>query len=54
MNRLRERLAKGETLLGIWSIIPSAPLVATLASTGVDFLILDCEHGGHDLRGLDG
>lgn len=50
---LRAKLAAGRTLAGIWSIVPSAPLVGTLAAAGFDFVILDAEHGGYDFATLD-
>ena len=50
---LRAKLASGRALAGIWSLIPSAPLVGTLAASGFDFVILDCEHGGYDFATLD-
>src|SRR5512144_2378088 len=51
---LRAKLAAGRTLAGIWSLIPSAPLVGTLAASGFDFVILDAEHGAYDFATLDG
>jgi 4-hydroxy-2-oxoheptanedioate aldolase len=50
---LRAKLAAGRTLAGIWSLIPSAPLVGTLAASGFDFVILDAEHGAYDFATLD-
>ena len=50
---LRAKLAAGRTLAGIWSLIPSAPLVGTLAASGFDFVLLDAEHGGYDFGTLD-
>ena len=50
---LRAKLAAGRTLAGIWSVIPSAPLVGTLAAAGFDFVILDAEHGAYDFASLD-
>jgi 4-hydroxy-2-oxoheptanedioate aldolase len=50
---LRAKLAAGQTLAGIWSVIPSAPLVGTLAAAGFDFVVLDAEHGGYDFATLD-
>ncbi|CAG0950067.1 4-hydroxy-2-oxoheptanedioate aldolase [Burkholderiales bacterium] len=50
---LRAKLAAGRTLAGIWSVIPSAPLVGTLAAAGFDFLVLDAEHGSYDFATLD-
>ena len=53
LHPLRAMLAAGRTLAGIWSVIPSAPLVGTLAASGFDFVILDAEHGGYDFGSLD-
>ena len=53
LHPLRAKLAAGRTLAGIWSVIPSAPLVGTLAASGFDFVILDAEHGGYDFGSLD-
>ena len=53
-HRLRAKLARGETLAGIWSLIPHAQLVGTLAAAGFDFVLLDCEHGGYDFGTLEG
>jgi 4-hydroxy-2-oxoheptanedioate aldolase len=50
---LRERLAAGGVVAGIWSIIPSAQACGTLAAAGFDFVILDCEHGGYDFATLE-
>jgi HPr kinase/phosphorylase len=50
---LRAKLAAGRTLAGIWSVIPSAPLVGALAAAGFDFVILDAEHGAYDFSSLD-
>ena len=52
-NALRTKLAAGGLLAGIWSVIPSAQLAGTLAASGFDFLILDCEHGGYDFATLE-
>ena len=51
---LRMKLARGETLAGIWSVIPHSQVVGTLATAGFDFVILDCEHGGYDFATLEG
>jgi 4-hydroxy-2-oxoheptanedioate aldolase len=53
LHPLRAKLAAGRTLAGIWSVVPSAPLVGTLAASGFDFVILDAEHGGYDFGSLD-
>jgi 4-hydroxy-2-oxoheptanedioate aldolase len=44
-NKLKDRLKKGETVLGTWCILPSASVVNVLAVSGLDFLVIDMEHG---------
>ena len=39
-------------LHGIWRIVPSPMLTELLAQSGLDFQILDCEHGGYDFATL--
>jgi len=44
-NFLKNKLKSGKMVIGTWSIIPS-PLVADIiSSSGVDFIIIDAEHG---------
>lgn len=45
VNPLRERLAKGEPVVGTFVSLPSPPFVQIMAASGFDFLIVDCEHG---------
>lgn len=44
-NYLKEKLESGESVIGTWSIIPSTITTEIIASTGVDFIIIDAEHG---------
>lgn len=44
-NFLKEKLEKGQPVLGTWSIIPSTISTDIIASTGLDFIIIDAEHG---------
>jgi 4-hydroxy-2-oxoheptanedioate aldolase len=53
-NPLKTKLARDEPILGIWSIIPSPILAEVIATSGLDFQILDMEHGPFDLLALDG
>lgn len=53
-NALKAKLARGEPVLGIWSIIPSPVVVEILGLSGLDFTILDMEHGMFDMATLDG
>ena len=44
-NFLKEKLESGQSVLGTWSMIPSTVTADIIASTGLDFLIIDAEHG---------
>tara|TARA_Y100000748_G_scaffold275765_1_gene251747 strand:- start:387 stop:1157 length:771 start_codon:yes stop_codon:yes gene_type:complete len=44
-GQLKKRLLSGETVIGPFVIIPSISLVETLGYAGMDFCILDTEHG---------
>jgi 4-hydroxy-2-oxoheptanedioate aldolase len=52
-NRLKVRLDAGHAVLGVWSIIPSPVVVEIFALGGIDFAILDMEHGIFDVGALD-
>jgi len=49
LNRLKGLLAAGGPSFGLIATIPSIQVVQTLASTGVDWLIIDMEHGPIDI-----
>ena len=42
----RSRLAAGEPLYGGWSVIPSLLSVRLLAAAGLDYVVIDLQHGG--------
>src|SRR5579863_10204142 len=42
----RSRLAAREPLYGAWSTIPSPLSVRPLAATGLDYVVIDLQHGG--------
>lgn len=42
---IRERLENKGRVLGVWNSIPSPSLSNVIASSGVDFVIIDAEHG---------
>lgn len=50
VNRLKAKLADGEPTFGVIVTVPSVAIVQSLASAGVDWLILDLEHAsiGHE------
>jgi 4-hydroxy-2-oxoheptanedioate aldolase len=45
MHSLKSRLRAGETLFGSMVSMPSPQLTQTLAATGLDWLLIDLEHG---------
>jgi 4-hydroxy-2-oxoheptanedioate aldolase len=49
IKSLRERLDSGETVIGTWSVIPSSTTAEIMGNAGLDFSILDFEHGPLDL-----
>ena len=42
----RSRLCAREPLYGAWSVIPSALSVRLLAAAGLDYVVIDLQHGG--------
>src|SRR4051795_12725503 len=42
---LRHRLAAGQVCHGVWSALPGAVTGELLARTGVDFVVVDLQHG---------
>lgn len=47
-NFLKEKLANGEKVIGTWSIIPSVSTIDVICSAGLDFIMIDSEHGPID------
>ena len=51
----RSRLTAREPLYGAWSVIPSPLSVRLLAAAGLDYVVIDLQHGGateHDLPAM--
>ncbi len=44
-NYIKEKLSDKKPVIGTWSIIPSTIVVDILSNSGLDFIILDREHG---------
>ena len=44
-NELKETLKSGKLVFGTWSNIPSPNVVNILSNSGMDFVIMDHEHG---------
>lgn len=47
-NTLKDKLARGKSVLGTWCEIPSPELINVIAKSGLDFVIIDMEHGATD------
>jgi len=54
LNRLRDVWARGGTTLGAIVTSPSIPTVQTMARSGLDWIIIDMEHGAIDLSAAHG
>lgn len=52
-NPLKQKLAKGAIVTGAWSLIPSPMAVEAMAHGGLDFVIIDMEHGTFDTASVD-
>ncbi len=44
-NVLKKKLKNGEVVFGPWCVIPSPSLINIIGSAGMDFVIIDMEHG---------
>lgn len=44
-NFIQEKLNQGETVVGTFNVVPSMHLVDVLCAAGLDFVIVDGEHG---------
>jgi 4-hydroxy-2-oxoheptanedioate aldolase len=53
VNPLKAKLSSGQPVIGVWSIIPSPVVIELFSLSGIDFLILDMEHGIFDVGALD-
>ena len=44
-NALKQKLKEGKTVFGTWSMLPSAAVTNVIGEAGLDFIIIDMEHG---------
>jgi 4-hydroxy-2-oxoheptanedioate aldolase len=44
-NFLKATLDRGDSVIGTWAIMPSIVTADVIAATGIDFLVIDEEHG---------
>lgn len=49
---LRERVRKGERLIGVLLRMPAEETVEMASTAGIDFVLIDCEHGPADVTVL--
>lgn len=49
-GQLKSKLIKGEHVIGTWCEIPSPEVINVLAKAGLDFVIIDMEHGSMDFN----
>jgi 4-hydroxy-2-oxoheptanedioate aldolase len=49
---LRARLAANETLYGGWAVMPDPLAVSAIAAAGLDYVVIDLQHGGATERDL--
>ncbi|ODA81984.1 hypothetical protein RJ55_00489 [Drechmeria coniospora] len=47
-NRLKTAFAQGRQSMGMWQMLPGANISRLLARSGVDWVMVDCEHGNID------
>ena len=52
MSSIRQRLDAGERLIGALVRIPNEETIEMLAVAGMDFILLDCEHGPSDVQAV--
>jgi len=53
MRDFKDRLKKGDRVLGVWCDLPSPHVINVMAKTGLDFAIIDMEHGFPSFETVD-
>jgi 2-keto-3-deoxy-L-rhamnonate aldolase RhmA len=49
-NSLKPKLARGEMTLGLWVTLESPTITEIAVALGLDWVVIDCEHGSLDLK----
>ena len=44
-NLMKQKLKNGQSVFGTWSMLGSASAVNAMGEAGLDFVVLDMEHG---------
>src|SRR4026209_2557832 len=52
LNRLREKLAADQAVYGLWVTLESASISEMAVSLGLDWIVVDAEHGHLDLKDI--
>src|SRR5665647_2653891 len=52
-NKAKERLQRGEIVLGCMALIPDPAIAEILGMAGFDYLMMDAEHGAYDARRME-
>ena len=47
---IKLRMQEGESVFGTWCMLPSSFVIDVIAGTGVDFVVIDMEHGTMSLE----
>ena len=47
---IKLRMQEGESVFGTWCMLPSSFVIDVIAGTGVDFVVIDMEHGTMSLK----
>ena len=45
---IKNKLKLGEDVYGVWCVIPSPEVIGVISKSGLDFVIVDMEHGTMD------
>lgn len=51
-HKIKEKLKSGEKVIGTWNTVSSPLITEVIASSGLDFVIIDFEHGPFDIANL--
>ena len=50
MNDIKEKLKRGDDVYGTWCVLPSPEVINVISKSGLDFVIIDMEHGPMDYK----
>ena len=52
-SNMKRTLKQGKVVIGTWCTIPSASVINVIAAAGLDFVIIDMEHGPHSFQTVE-